>query len=123
MTELVEIPAEISRLHSLIQVTLVDEADKIDALERILQILKARNSVVTKSDKALNDPSLNLALSSKEVARYKNERVLFESEIQSLKYELKGMDLVLQQNAQLEKEVTRLCDELDEVTKGILYRY
>ena len=32
------------------------------------------------------------------------------------------MELVLQQNAELEKRVLQLCDELNEATKGVLKR-
>ena len=44
------------------------------------------------------------------------QSVSLEAETRALKYD---MDIILRQNAKLEKEVIRLCDELDEVTKSI----
>lgn len=49
-------------------------------------------------------------------------------ELKSLRAQVKGMEILLQQNAALEKEVERLCGELDEVTmgvqkKGYLYKW
>jgi hypothetical protein len=49
-------------------------------------------------------------------------------EVKELKAQLRGMDILLQQNAALEKEVERLNAELDELTlgvqkKGCLYKW
>lgn len=45
-----------------------------------------------------------------------------EEEIKSLKSQLQGMNLILEQNAALEREVAKLCHQLDEVTMGIQKR-
>lgn len=45
-----------------------------------------------------------------------------EQELASLRSELKSMELVLQQYSTLEKEVTRLCTQLEEATSGISYK-
>ena len=39
-----------------------------------------------------------------------------------LRAQVKGLEIILRQNAALEQEVTRLCKELDEATKGVLKR-
>ena len=39
-----------------------------------------------------------------------------------LKAQVKGFSILLRQNAALENEVSRLCQELDEVTKGVVKR-
>ncbi len=51
-----------------------------------------------------------------------------QEEIERLKAELRGMEILLQQNAALEQEVERLNSELDEATlgvqkKGYLYKW
>jgi hypothetical protein len=43
-------------------------------------------------------------------------------EIRHLKAQLKGLEILLKQNAALEAEVKRLCSELDEATLGVLKR-
>jgi hypothetical protein len=42
-----------------------------------------------------------------------------KDEIRLLKSQLKGMEILLKQNAALEKEVERLCTQLDEASKGV----
>lgn len=49
-------------------------------------------------------------------------------EIKLLKAQLRGMNILLKQNAQLEREVSRLCGELEQVSvgvqkKGYLYKW
>ena len=81
--------------------------DKLDIL------LASSQSKLTKvnSDKSL-----------KELESLAAAKADLETKVSQLKFELKGMDIILLQNAQLEKEVNRLCNELDEVTKGVLKR-
>ena len=43
-------------------------------------------------------------------------------ELQHLKAKVKWMDVLMKQNAALEGEVSRLCGELDEATRGVLKR-
>jgi hypothetical protein len=43
-------------------------------------------------------------------------------ELMQLKEQVKFVDILMAQNAALEGEVTRLCSELDEATKGVLKR-
>ena len=81
--------------------------DKLDILLASSQSTPTRAS----SDKSL-----------KELESLSTAKADLEKKVSQLKFELKGMDIILLQNAQLEKEVTRLCDELDEVTKGVLKR-
>ncbi len=45
-----------------------------------------------------------------------------DREIRQLKYQLKSMEILLSQNAALEKEVDRLCAELDEASHGVTKR-
>ena len=42
--------------------------------------------------------------------------------VKELRLQVKGINILLLQNAALEQEVTRLCKELDEATKGVLKR-
>jgi hypothetical protein len=44
------------------------------------------------------------------------------SQVRTLKLELQGTNILLQQNGQLEREIARLCVELEEVTQGVLQR-
>lgn len=44
------------------------------------------------------------------------------SEILLLRTKVKWMDVLMKQNAALEGEVSRLCGELDEATRGVLKR-
>jgi hypothetical protein len=71
--------------------------------------MKAKNEA---SAKESTSPSKNNGL------KEENENLL--KEVQELQSQLKGMDILLNQNNQLEKEVTRLCTELDQATMGIL---
>jgi len=41
---------------------------------------------------------------------------------EQLQAQIKGMEILLQQNAALEQEVKRLCGELDEATLGVQKR-
>ena len=54
----------------------------------------------------------------------KLEKELAESKraVKELRLQVKGLNILLAQNAALEEEVTRLCKELDEATKGVLKR-
>eukprot|EP01038_Epipyxis_sp_PR26KG_P005339 gene5339-7409_t len=45
--------------------------------------------------------------------------VIDNSELKKMKARLKGLELILQQNSALERQVERLCAELDEATMGI----
>lgn len=45
-----------------------------------------------------------------------------QREISYLKSQLKGMEILLQQNAELEREVSRLADELDTATNSVIKR-
>lgn len=45
-----------------------------------------------------------------------------ENEFLQLKAKVKWMDVLMKQNAALEGEVSRLCGELDEATRGVLKR-
>lgn len=45
-----------------------------------------------------------------------------DTELLQLKEQVKFVDILMAQNAALEGEVTRLCGELDEATKGVLKR-
>ena len=86
----------------------------LKGLHAKLDILLASSQSTLK--KVSSDRSL------KELESLEAAKIELETKVSELMFELKGMDIILLQNAQLEKEVTRLCDELDEVTKGVLKR-
>lgn len=44
------------------------------------------------------------------------------NELLQLQARVKWMDVLMRQNAALEGEVSRLCEELDEATRGVLKR-
>jgi hypothetical protein len=51
-----------------------------------------------------------------------NEKGENEEDVRHLKAQLRGLEVLMKQNAGLESEVQRLCTELDEATRGVLKR-
>jgi hypothetical protein len=71
-----------------------------------------------KGKKETSTKEVATASSENNSLKEENENLL--KEVEQLQSQLKGMDILLNQNNQLEKEVTRLCTELDQATMGIL---
>lgn len=66
------------------------------------------------------EPTPNMEPTTKSAAPVKEKTS--QEEIDTLKAELRGMEILLQQNAALESEVERLNGELDEATSGVQKR-
>lgn len=65
------------------------------------------------------DPVNNNPATNSTSSKSKKDEKDLKSEIRSLKNQLKGMEILLKQNNELEKEVERLCNELDTVSMGV----
>jgi diacylglycerol O-acyltransferase-1 len=90
---------------------------------------KEQNKKDSKSRKGV-DEKKDLISVAKDIvdSKYKHDNEKLQKEILSLKNQLNGMDILLKQNDQLEKEVEKLCTELDQATQGVhktgyLYKY
>jgi diacylglycerol O-acyltransferase-1 len=100
------------------------QKDFIAASEKILHEISdgMNNAAVTMSETFAN--SGKIALKVQEILKSTTESLQDEKdrEIRQLKYQLKSMEILLHQNAALEKEVDRLCAELDEASMGVTKR-
>ena len=118
---------EISSLHQHVQDGFRSDAERLRDLERIVLLLKERGvksaEVTTASSTgSLAARPLKAIISPSQLNLLQSEKESLTTEVLTLKSELNGMDIVLKQNAQLELEVARLLEEVDEATKGVLCR-
>jgi len=110
----ISVASEISRIHDTIQEGLKRDEAVYTKLEVLVDVLKSRN-------RSGGSESRSGALTASSGSRPGREESL-AAENAALKVELQGMNILLQQNGQLEREIARLCVELEEVTQGVLQR-